>query len=57
MVEEQVDEVLFVAQGQAVLAAEEGEAEDQLEKEILQALDQPVFELPFLDSLSKAEEL
>lgn len=48
MVEKQVNEVLLLAQGDAVLAADKAEAVAELEQERLQAGDQPVFELASL---------
>ena len=57
MVEEEIDEILLLPEGDPVLAADEAEAVAEFEQEGLQAGDEAVFEFAFPHGAAQAEEL
>jgi len=57
VIEEEIDEILFFAKGDAVLAPDEAKAVAEFEQEALQTGDEPVFEFAFFHRLAEAEEI
>jgi hypothetical protein len=56
MVEEEVYVILFSAQSEPVLTADEAEAVTEFKEELLQSLNQPVLEFALLPGAADAEE-
>ena len=57
MVEKQVDVEILVADVEAILPADEGEALSEFEQELLQMTDEFGFEFAFLEWLGEGEEV